>query len=124
MSVVNYISMDLSMYDLGHGRSLYWECRKSRSGECKARAVTSTWTAGREVIVFKGTQESSHTDPPHREAIAVEGFVRGVKRKAKVHPEQLPTQLLHMELGGFLDAVLSQLPDQVALAQTIRNYRL
>jgi len=49
--------------------------------------------------------------------------VQTLKWKANDNPEQPPAQLLLTELGGVPDAVLSQLLDQVALAQTIRRMR-
>lgn len=99
---------------------VYWECRKLRSGECTARATTSVPTDRGEVIVYR---QSPHTHAPSREAVAAEEILQKVKRKATEHPEQPPAQLLRSELGGVPDAVLSQLPDQVALAQSVRRAR-
>lgn len=102
---------------------VYWDCRKVRSGECKGRAVTTEPTEDEEVIVLRGPKDSPHTHPPNREEAAADVVMEKIKRKAELHPEQPPAQLLRTELAGVPAGVLSQLPDQPALAQTVRRTR-
>ncbi len=44
-----------------------------------------------------------------------------IKRKAKEHPEQPPTQLLQIELQGVPDEVLSQQPLKPVLVRTMQR---
>jgi len=86
---------------------VYWACRKLRSGECKAKAITLITTDCDEVIVYKGRQESRHTHALNREAIAADPLAQTLMRKANDNPQQPPAQLLCTELGGGPDPVLS-----------------
>ena len=60
------------------GNKNYWECKKLRSKECTARAITST-TNG-VVTVLKGQNESQHSHPPNREVNEAEKIRLRLKR--------------------------------------------
>ena len=93
---------------------IYWDCRKVRSGECSARAVTNNPKPGEEVVVYKGPAESMHNDVPNREEVAAEKLTQTLKRKALENPGQPPSQILRTELAGVDSGVLSQLPQREA----------
>lgn len=102
---------------------MYWDCRKVRAGECKAKAITSEPNSEGEVVIYKDPGLSGHDHPPNREEAAADVVRQAIKRKAASNPEQPPAQLLRTELAGVPAGVLSQLPDQPALAQAIRRTR-
>ena len=103
---------------------IYWDCRRVRSGECKARAITTAPRDDGSVTVLKGPKESEHTHPPNREEAEAEKFVEELKEEAADHPELPPAQLLRTAMPGVAPEILSQLPDQCALARTVRRVRL
>ncbi len=70
-------------------------------------------------MVIRGPIESSHTHPPRQEQCKAEEVLTRVKRKAEEHPEQPPAQLLRNELADVPADVLSHLPEQEAMPQSI-----
>ena len=92
---------------------VYWDCRKLRGGECKARAVTSDPTDGEPVEVYKGVPELDHSHPPNQEETAAGQLTTTLKRKAANHPEQPPAQTIELLCDSsvwFLDVHLKQHP--------------
>lgn len=100
----------------GRNEKTYWDCRKTKRKECSARAITV-------INVLRGPNESEHSHPPDREEVAAEKVTQRIKRKAVTQPELRPAQLLRCELQGASGAVLSQMPEQSALLQTVRRIR-
>ncbi|KAJ8665095.1 hypothetical protein QAD02_006757 [Eretmocerus hayati] len=43
---------------------IHWECRRVRQGTCHARAVTSDPALDKNIVVFRGLEESSHSHAP------------------------------------------------------------
>ena len=52
----------------------YWDCKRLRLKECKARAITGEFASG-DIMVLKGPRESPHSHPPNREECEVENFL-------------------------------------------------
>ena len=103
------------------GNTNYWECKKLRSKECTARAITST-TNG-VVTVLKGPNESQHSHPPNREVNEAEKIKLVMKRQAETDPDRPGNALLRENLAGVSSGVLSQLPERENLKQSIRRKR-
>lgn len=101
----------------------YWDCRRVRSGECNARAITNDPLPEEELTVLRGPAESQHSHPPNREECAAETVTQTLKRKAREHPELPPAHLLRTELQTVPTGVLSQLPEQEALKKAMRRER-
>lgn len=104
---------------VSNGRA-YWACKKSYRKECTGRAITSDPADGEPVEVYK---ESQHQHPPNVDEINAERIVTSLKRKARDHPGQPPSQLLRTELQSVDDEVLSQLPSQPALIRSLQRVR-
>lgn len=79
----------------------HWECRRVRSKDCKARAITNRPAPGDELIIFQGPEQSEHEHPPNYDECRAEKVKLNLKRKAEEHPEQPPAQILRTELGGL-----------------------
>ena len=58
----------------------YWDCKKVRGKECKARAITKTLDG--LVTVTKGPNESKHTHPPYQEEWEAEMIKKSIKNQA------------------------------------------
>lgn len=99
----------------------YWDCQLVRDGLCRARAITNNDAA--HIVVIKGPAESKHEHPPNWEECAAAEVIARVKRTATRHPELPPSQILRRELAGLLASVLSEVPEQDALAKTMRRAR-
>ena len=105
---------------------VYWDCRKLRGGECKARAVTSDPTDGEPVEVYKGVPELDHSHPPNQEETAAGQLTTTLKRKAVNHPEQPPAQNIELLCDSpvwFLDGTFKTAPDIFAQIFTIIGLR-
>lgn len=100
----------------------YWDCRRVRSRECKARAVSMPGVDG-GIVVIRGPQESAHSHPPDQEECESEVHVHAVKRKAKEHPEQPRAQILRTHLSVVRPEVLSHLPERESLKRAMRRQR-
>lgn len=72
--------------------STYWNCKKVRAGECKARAVT-TVNPLQEIQVRKGPRESLHRHAPNRDAAEAERIVADIKTRAEA-PGAKPATIL------------------------------
>ena len=98
----------------------YWDCRRVRRGECRARAITDDPLDRTKITLIKRTE---HQHPPDRDECAAEEVVETLKRKAATRPEVTPAELLRSEMSGLRSEVLSQLPEQEALTRTVRRVR-
>ena len=101
----------------------YWECNRLKTGECKARAITSLPNLAEQPIVYKGPEESKHTHPPNLEECRAENIKQNLKRRAEEHPEQPPAQIIRSALLNVSAGVLSELPERENLKQSIRRAR-
>ncbi len=91
----------------------------------QARVITSNPVDGTPITIFEGLAELPRSHLPKIDENIADQLATFIKRKAKEHPEQLPTQLLQTELQGVPEEVLSQLPLQPALVSAIhRNRRI
>ena len=70
------------------GNRTYWDCKKVRNNECKARAITNLM--GGKVSIVKGPDVSKHAHPSNREECDEEKIRMNLKRKAQFHPEEPP----------------------------------
>lgn len=104
------------------GNRVYWDCKKLRSKECSARAVTLFSVDG-EIVVIKGPGHAPHSHPPNREEAEAEVVLVNIKRKAEEHPEQPPTQILRNELPNVSLGVISHLPDRGNITRIMRRQR-
>ncbi|KAJ8683974.1 hypothetical protein QAD02_019766 [Eretmocerus hayati] len=75
----------------------YWQCVRTKSGECTSRLVTMC-DNGRIVIA---KSPGAHEHPPDREKARAEAVKYDLKRQAQEHPEQPPAQILRRELPRF-----------------------
>lgn len=100
----------------------YWDCRRLRSRECRARAV-SMLAADGAVIVIRGPLESTHSHPANEDECKSEEIVATLKRHAEEHPEQPPAQILRTQLSNVHPAVINQLPERDNLKRAMRRQR-
>ena len=76
---------------------IYWDCRKVRSKECRARAITDVPAPGSAVVVLKGPVQSPHEHAPNRDECTAEVVMGRVKRKAAEHPKQPPAHIIYLD---------------------------
>ena len=102
----------------GNGK-IYWDCRRVRSRECRARAITNEPAPGQVIVLLKGPQESKHSHLPNREQVKAVALTAGLKRKATTDPGMPPAQILPKVSTG----VLSQMPEREALTKAMQRAR-
>ena len=96
----------------------YWECRRLKSGACKARAVTVG--EGANLTVTKCGQ---HEHPPDREECEAEKVMNRLKRKAEDEVALPPSLLLREELRNVPPEVLAKLPERRNMKKALRRVR-
>ena len=103
---------------------IYWDCRKVRGGECRARAVTAEALSPEgEVIFYKRPKIEEHTHVGNEEECLADNLRSSLKRKAEDNPERPPSAILREELPGVPEGVLCQLPERVNLCKAMRRRR-
>lgn len=73
------------------GGKTYWDCKKLRDRECKARAVTRLIDG--VVTVEKGPDQSRHSHPPSREEVEAERIKHVILGRAN-EPHAPPSAIL------------------------------
>ena len=94
----------------------YWRCR--RKEECKARLVTVN--AAHSVLIRKGGDAASHTDPPSPEEVEAIRYVARVKAAAAEHSDRPPSAILRI-VHDADEAVQALLPTNENLKKTIQR---
>lgn len=98
----------------------YWDCRRVRSGSCRARAITDDPLDRTKITLIK---TSPHQHPPDVDECAAEVVLESLKRKAETRPEVSTAAVVRSEITGLSGEVLSQLPEQEAMQRTVRRIR-
>ncbi len=83
--------------------------------------MTSDPADGTPITIFKGLAELPHSHLPYVDENIADQLATSIKGKAEEHPEQLPAQLLQIELQGVSDEVLSQLTSQPVLVRAMQR---
>ena len=65
---------------------MYWDCRRVRTKECKARAITAVPNSNQQVIVLEGPSQSRHEHALNQEELAAD--VAGTRKTDKDGPEE------------------------------------
>lgn len=73
--------------------STYWDCKKLRDGECKARAVTTKNPLG-GVVVSKGWRESPHRHAPSRDVAEAEKIKADIKKRSEEDEQAKPSVII------------------------------
>lgn len=97
----------------------YWQCTRSKDGQCTSRCVTVF--INNEVVFRK--QPGEHQHPPDRELAEADVVKHRLKRIAEEHPEQPPAQILRRELPCVEQEVLNHLPQRESLKKMLRRKR-
>lgn len=102
---------------------IYWECKRLRAKECKARAITTEPDAQGNFTITKRPEIDHHLHAPNQEECQAELLRIKIKRRAEEHPEEPPAAILRRELVQVPSGVLAQLPERENMKKSMRRIR-
>lgn len=100
----------------------YWDCRRIRRRECKARAITTTDETGK-IVVLKGPTQSIHTHPPDRAECAADKAMENMRIAVESNPTDPPLRVIREQFANLNEDVLSRLPERENIKKTLRRQR-
>lgn len=99
-------------------KKIYWECKKYRAGECRARAITN---ASGSLVILKRPAIDDHLHAPNQHECEAEIAKNDLKREAEANPERPPSAILREKLPKLSLGALAMLPDRENLKKSMRR---
>ena len=96
----------------------YWECKRYRSGRCKARAITENKLTA-DLTIFKRPSLSNHEHAPNQHDCQAEIAKYSMMEAAQAG--RPPSAILREKMPTLSKGVLSHLPDRENLKKPMRR---